>query len=53
VFTDDLGADPYETCDTQTGDEPEEAEEILTAERVRQRWNSGLPLSRRFELHVT
>jgi hypothetical protein len=26
LLTDDLSADPYETCDTQTDDEPKEKE---------------------------
>ena len=29
VLTDELSPDPYETCDTQTDDEPKEEEEIL------------------------
>eukprot|EP00242_Pyramimonas_sp_CCMP2087_P011291 CAMPEP_0198214508 /NCGR_PEP_ID=MMETSP1445-20131203/42095_1 /TAXON_ID=36898 /ORGANISM="Pyramimonas sp., Strain CCMP2087" /LENGTH=386 /DNA_ID=CAMNT_0043889761 /DNA_START=98 /DNA_END=1255 /DNA_ORIENTATION=+ len=35
VFTDDLSADSYESCDTQADVEPEEDEEIPTSERMR------------------
>jgi len=37
VLTDELSADPNETCDTQTDDEQKEEEEILTPAQVRQR----------------